>query len=209
MRMAAGGLRHEGGARPHCLRQEHLQDHRGQCSPTSGAGQRGSGGAVQRDGGDWSRHSTASVGHGMVSAQPGSCTASLGGIACPASSEVDSRPTIPLPSAQGGTLQPSQRSDSRMQHELRGAVQQAPLHLTLGPCACAWWCCVQAMRLVAAAKVRRAQQAVINARPFSENLVKVRTRCRRHAHTLSPASPLAPHRHNTAARLCACRCCTA
>lgn len=31
-----------------------------------------------------------------------------------------------------------------------------------------------AMKLVAAAKVRRAQEAVINGRPFSENLVKVR-----------------------------------
>merc|ERR1712084_138346 len=30
-----------------------------------------------------------------------------------------------------------------------------------------------AMKLVAAAKVRRAQEAVINGRPFSENLVKV------------------------------------
>lgn len=167
---------------------------------------------MQWDGGDWSRHSTASVGHGMVSAQPEPSIASLDGIACPASPGVDSRPTIPLgatPSAQGGTLQPSQRSDSRMHHEFRGTVQLAPLHLTLGRCACAWWCCVQAMRLVAAAKVRRAQQAVINARPFSENLVKVRTRCSRHGHTLSPASPLGPRRHNTAARLCACRCCTA
>ncbi len=33
-----------------------------------------------------------------------------------------------------------------------------------------------AMKLVAAAKVRRAQEAVINGRPFSENLVKVRGR---------------------------------
>lgn len=32
-----------------------------------------------------------------------------------------------------------------------------------------------AMKLVAAAKVRRAQEAVVNGRPFSENLVKVRT----------------------------------
>lgn len=32
-----------------------------------------------------------------------------------------------------------------------------------------------AMKLVAAAKVRRAQDAVVNGRPFSENLVKVRT----------------------------------
>ena len=31
-----------------------------------------------------------------------------------------------------------------------------------------------AMKLVAAAKVRRAQEAVINGRPFTENLVKVR-----------------------------------
>ena len=31
----------------------------------------------------------------------------------------------------------------------------------------------EAMKLVAAAKVRRAQDAVINARPFSESLVKV------------------------------------
>ena len=35
-----------------------------------------------------------------------------------------------------------------------------------------------AMKLVAAAKVRRAQDAVVNGRPFSENLVKVHTaRC--------------------------------
>jgi F-type H+-transporting ATPase subunit gamma len=32
----------------------------------------------------------------------------------------------------------------------------------------------EAMKLVAAAKVRRAQDAVVNGRPFSENLVKVR-----------------------------------
>lgn len=32
-----------------------------------------------------------------------------------------------------------------------------------------------AMKLVAAAKVRRAQDAVINGRPFAENLVKVCT----------------------------------
>lgn len=32
----------------------------------------------------------------------------------------------------------------------------------------------EAMKLVAAAKVRRAQDAVINSRPFTENLVKVR-----------------------------------
>lgn len=32
-----------------------------------------------------------------------------------------------------------------------------------------------AMKLVAAAKVRRAQDAVVNGRPFSENLVKVST----------------------------------
>lgn len=31
-----------------------------------------------------------------------------------------------------------------------------------------------AMKLVAAAKVRRAQEAVVNGRPFSENLVKAR-----------------------------------
>ncbi len=31
----------------------------------------------------------------------------------------------------------------------------------------------EAMKLVAAAKVRRAQEAVINSRPFTENLVKV------------------------------------
>ena len=31
----------------------------------------------------------------------------------------------------------------------------------------------EAMKLVAAAKVRRAQEAVINGRPFAENLVKV------------------------------------
>jgi F0F1-type ATP synthase gamma subunit len=31
------------------------------------------------------------------------------------------------------------------------------------------------MKLVAAAKVRRAQEAVVNGRPFSENLIKVRT----------------------------------
>lgn len=29
------------------------------------------------------------------------------------------------------------------------------------------------MKLVAAAKVRRAQEAVVNGRPFAENLVKV------------------------------------
>lgn len=34
----------------------------------------------------------------------------------------------------------------------------------------------EAMKLVAAAKVRRAQDAVINGRPFAENLVKVRER---------------------------------
>ena len=33
----------------------------------------------------------------------------------------------------------------------------------------------EAMKLVAAAKVRRAQAAVINGRPFSENLIKVRS----------------------------------
>ena len=33
------------------------------------------------------------------------------------------------------------------------------------------------MKLVAAAKVRRAQEAVISGRPFSENLIKVRRRC--------------------------------
>ena len=33
------------------------------------------------------------------------------------------------------------------------------------------------MKLVAAAKVRRAQEAVVNGRPFSENLVKVRRSC--------------------------------
>lgn len=33
-----------------------------------------------------------------------------------------------------------------------------------------------AMKLVAAAKVRRAQEAVINGRPFSEKLVQVRRR---------------------------------
>ena len=32
-----------------------------------------------------------------------------------------------------------------------------------------------AMKLVAAAKVRRAQEAVVNGRPFAENLVKVGT----------------------------------
>ncbi len=31
-----------------------------------------------------------------------------------------------------------------------------------------------AMKLVAAAKVRRAQEAVVNGRPFAENLIKVR-----------------------------------
>ena len=48
----------------------------------------------------------------------------------------------------------------------------------------------EAMKLVAAAKVRRAQTAVINGRPFSENLVKVHTgkecesgmECAVHAH---------------------------
>ena len=34
----------------------------------------------------------------------------------------------------------------------------------------------EAMKLVAAAKVRRAQEAVVNGRPFSENLIKVRPR---------------------------------
>ena len=34
-----------------------------------------------------------------------------------------------------------------------------------------------AMKLVAAAKVRRAQDAVVNGRPFSENLVKVGGLC--------------------------------
>lgn len=34
-----------------------------------------------------------------------------------------------------------------------------------------------AMKLVAAAKVRRAQDAVINGRPFAENLVKVCVTC--------------------------------
>jgi F-type H+-transporting ATPase subunit gamma len=34
----------------------------------------------------------------------------------------------------------------------------------------------EAMKLVAAAKVRRAQAAVVNGRPFSENLIKVRMR---------------------------------
>lgn len=34
----------------------------------------------------------------------------------------------------------------------------------------------EAMKLVAAAKVRRAQEAVVNGRPFAENLVKVRER---------------------------------
>ena len=38
-----------------------------------------------------------------------------------------------------------------------------------------------AMKLVAAAKVRRAQEAVVNGRPFAENLVKVRS-----AHTPAP-----------------------
>lgn len=33
----------------------------------------------------------------------------------------------------------------------------------------------EAMKLVAAAKVRRAQQAVVNGRPFTENLIKVCT----------------------------------
>ena len=33
----------------------------------------------------------------------------------------------------------------------------------------------EAMKLVAAAKVRRAQEAVVNGRPFAENLIKVRT----------------------------------
>lgn len=34
----------------------------------------------------------------------------------------------------------------------------------------------EAMKLVAAAKVRRAQEAVVNGRPFAENLVKVRSK---------------------------------
>lgn len=43
----------------------------------------------------------------------------------------------------------------------------------------------EAMKLVAAAKVRRAQEAVVNARPFSENLVKVRI-----VAALAPASEM-------------------
>jgi F0F1-type ATP synthase gamma subunit len=35
----------------------------------------------------------------------------------------------------------------------------------------------EAMKLVAAAKVRRAQEAVVNGRPFVENLIKVRVWC--------------------------------
>jgi hypothetical protein len=35
----------------------------------------------------------------------------------------------------------------------------------------------EAMKLVAAAKVRRAQEAVVNGRPFAENLVKVGACC--------------------------------
>jgi ATP synthase F1 gamma subunit len=34
----------------------------------------------------------------------------------------------------------------------------------------------EAMKLVAAAKVRRAQEAVVNGRPFTENLIKVSSR---------------------------------
>jgi F-type H+-transporting ATPase subunit gamma len=41
----------------------------------------------------------------------------------------------------------------------------------------------EAMKLVAAAKVRRAQEAVVNGRPFSENLIKVR------ANSSSTAAP--------------------
>ena len=41
-----------------------------------------------------------------------------------------------------------------------------------------------AMKLVAAAKVRRAQEAVVNGRPFSQNLVKV-LRCWFSYHTVT------------------------
>lgn len=52
-----------------------------------------------------------------------------------------------------------------------------------------------AMKLVAAAKVRRAQTAVVNGRPFNENLVKVRrssdsppSQAARGVETLAPSS---------------------
>ena len=50
-----------------------------------------------------------------------------------------------------------------------------------------------AMKLVAAAKVRRAQDAVVNGRPFAENLVKVLALPRRdgtHANCALPACTL-------------------
>lgn len=49
-----------------------------------------------------------------------------------------------------------------------------------------------AMKLVAAAKVRRAQEAVVNGRPFSENLVKVsrsRAFCSKKTHKFAELSP--------------------
>lgn len=45
----------------------------------------------------------------------------------------------------------------------------------------------EAMKLVAAAKVRRAQEAVVNGRPFAENLIKVRVFELKGTHT--PCSP--------------------
>jgi hypothetical protein len=50
----------------------------------------------------------------------------------------------------------------------------------------------EAMKLVAAAKVRRAQEAVVNGRPFTENLIKVSSsrlqQARPAAHSIPPAA---------------------
>ena len=51
-----------------------------------------------------------------------------------------------------------------------------------------------AMKLVAAAKVRRAQDAVINGRPFAENLVKVCDVMTHLSFTLPYAPPIWQHR---------------
>lgn len=69
-----------------------------------------------------------------------------------------------------------------------------------------------AMKLVAAAKVRRAQDAVVNGRPFAENLVKVSPLCcfcRSRAvaeHTTAASSILECWRKGTGGDR---RCCTA
>ena len=47
----------------------------------------------------------------------------------------------------------------------------------------------EAMKLVAAAKVRRAQEAVVNGRPFAENLVKVRLRAGGGSQVTPPIAP--------------------